>query len=289
MLIFDLKVLGLLTALVLGCFVTLFLVYPVMYSKFATVISFVNASVSATGTGTDGGRMSSSLNGMVFCSLPYLLGIFAALKILQKGLKEKVINPHKMNRNALLAWLYLSLAGVLAALSFLPSAEYQSRVLLMVFLPIARLVPLGIKYVGNEFLNKYPARKKATTILVIMVALIFAFSSYYTASASFDSLGPTITSDQYQELIKIKQDYLNNPHSIIVAGDFQTKYWVQYVLGNNVTISEDQNEIKTKYANHTIYVVTAAGNNQTPGGSQKVTVMREASYFLTTHPFCLTP
>lgn len=89
-------------------------------------------------------------------------------------------------------------------------------------------------------------------MLVIMVALIFAFSSYYTASESFDSLGPTITSDQYQELIKIKQDYLNNPNSVIVAGDFQTKYWVQYVLGNNVTISEDQNEIKTIHQPHHI-------------------------------------
>lgn len=156
--IFDLKILGLLTALVVGCFIALFLVYPVMYSKFATVISFVNAS--ATGTGTSVGRMGSSMTGMVFCSLPYLLGVFVAIKILYNGLKEKVINQNEMNRNTLLAWLYLTLAGVLALLSFLPSAEYQSRFLLMAFLPIALLVPLGIKYVENEFLDRYPTRKR---------------------------------------------------------------------------------------------------------------------------------
>ncbi|HMK54334.1 MAG TPA: glycosyltransferase family 39 protein [Methanobacteriaceae archaeon] len=264
--LFDLKILGLLTALVLGCFVVLFLVYPVMYSKFATVISFFNASAS---NGSNLGMRGSPSTGMIFCSFPYLLGVFAALKILYNGLKEKAISPNEMNRNTLLAWLYLSLAVVLAVLSFLPSAEYQSRFVLMAFLPIALLVPLGIKYVENEFLNRYPVHKKALTAIVIMVALIFAFSSYYTAAASFDGLRPTVTSDQYQELVKIKQDYLNNPGGVIVAGDFQTKYWVQYVLGNNVTISEDQNEITTKYANSTIYVITATGNNQALGGFQK--------------------
>jgi hypothetical protein len=132
--IFDLKILGILSIGVLVCFLILFLVYPVMYTKFSTVISFFNSSSS---TVTEGRIVTSPFTGMIFCSLPYLVGVLSAILILYQGLKEKITTPHGMNRNGLLAWLYLGLAAIIAVLSFIPSSQYQSRFLLMAFLPIA--------------------------------------------------------------------------------------------------------------------------------------------------------
>ncbi|WJI10123.1 glycosyltransferase family 39 protein [Methanobacterium sp. CWC-01] len=278
--IFDLKILIILSIGILGCFIVLFLVYPVMYTKFSTVISFFNSSSSTT----EGRTVTSPFTAMIFCSLPYLVGVLAAIIILYRGLKEKITTPNLMNRNSLLAWLYLALAGVLAVLSFIPSSQYQSRFLLMAFLPIALLVPLGLKFLETESLARYPGRKHIISLLVIMVAVIFAFSSYHTASEGFDNMGPTITTAQYNELVQIKQN-LTVENAVFVAADFQSKYWVEYVLGGNVTTSSSIDEVKTEYPNSTIYVVTLTSTNQlttnqSSGGFQQPNGNYEASFLL---------
>jgi hypothetical protein len=263
--VFDLKILGILSALVGAFFVVLFLAYPVMYTKFGTVISSINSSTTQTG-GTAMG-MSSPVSGVIFLSFPYLLGIAAALIILYRGLKEKItIILPKINKNTLLAWLYISLAVLIAVLVMIPASDYQSRFLLMAFLPVGLLVPLGLKFLETEFLARY-SHKTLTTILVGGVALIFAFSCFYTASESFNNLEPTITSQQYNELLEIKASFANvtDENMVVVASDFQNKYWVEYVLGdvgngNNVTVVENVQGVHENYQNSTIYVISAQSN-----------------------------
>jgi len=274
--LFDLKILGILSIGVLGCFLILFLAYPAMYTKFSTVISFFNSSSS---TVTEGRTVTSPFTGMIFCSLPYLVGVLSAILILYHGLKEKITTPNGMNKNGLLAWIYLGLAAIIAFLSFIPSSQYQSRFLLMAFLPIALLVPLGLKYLENEVLVRYPARKMVITLMVIMIAVIFAFSSFYTASEGFDNMGPTLTSAQYNELVQIKQK-ITDENAVYVAADFQSKYWVEYVLGGNVTTSSNIDDIKTEYPHSTIYVVTLTDSNQTSGGFQQNNGNYEGSFLL---------
>jgi hypothetical protein len=264
--IFDLKILGLLSALVLACFIALFVAYPVMYTKYGTVLSFLNSSSTVTG----GRGISSPVSGIIFCSIPYLLGVAASIIILYRGLKEKTSNSSmistmlKINKNTLLAWVYISLAALLAILIVIPASDYQSRFLLIAFLPIGLLVPLGLKFLETEFLAKYPSKKLPTTLLVLGVAIIFAFSSFYTASESFNNLGPTITSDQYNELVELKASFVNNTDTniVILASDFQTKYWVEYALGDigngkNVTVVENINGVQEKYQNSTIYSISS--------------------------------
>lgn len=288
---FDLKILGILSATVGIFFVILFLTYPVMYTKFSTVLSFINSSTTQTG-GTAIG-MSSPVSGVIFLSFPYLLGIAAALIILYRGLKEKIttiipsqmsktifnnstlnetVPPRnktilsKMNKNTLLAWVYISLAVLIVVLVMIPASDYQSRFLLMAFLPVGLLVPLGLKFLETEFLARY-SHKTLITILVGGVALIFAFSCFYTASESFNNLEPTITSQQYNELLEIKASFANvtDENMVIVASDFQNKYWVEYVLGdmgsgNNVTVVENVQGVQENYQNSTIYVISALSN-----------------------------
>lgn len=265
--LFDLKILCLFGALALILLAILFLAYPVTYTKYNTVLSFFNAS----STVMEGRSMSSPVSGIIFCSLPYLLGVASAFVILYRGLKQRSSNADSplINRNTLLSWAYIALTAVLVILIIIPSSQYQSRFLLMAFLPIGLIVPLGLKFLETEFLTRYPSKKQATTILVAMIAIIFAFSSYYTASESFNNLGPTITTDEYNELLAMKENFSNvkNQNIVILASDFQTKYWVEYALkdvgnGNNITVIENIQGIQDKYQNTTIYSVSTQ-NNQT--------------------------
>nr|WP_054858666.1 hypothetical protein [Methanobacterium formicicum] len=156
---FDLKILGLFTVLVGACFVALFFVYPVMYTKYGTVLSFLNFS----STTTSAGGVSNPVNGLIFCSLPYLMGVVASLIIFYRGLKGKIPSTStsalKINPNTLLAGSYLSLAAALVILVVIPASDYQSRFLLIAFLPIGLLVPLGLKFIETEFLARYPEKK----------------------------------------------------------------------------------------------------------------------------------
>ncbi len=285
--LFDLKILGIVSVTVLTFFAILFLTYPVMYTKFGTVMSsFINSSTTQTGV-TRG--VSSPVSGIIFLSLPYLLGIVAALVILYRGLKEKVTsvlpvemdktlsnnnkifdkNLHsKINKNTLLVWVYISMVVLLAVLVSIPASDYQSRFLLMAFLPVGLLVLLGLKFLETEFLGRY-SQKTIITILVAGVALIFAFSCFYTASESFNDLEPTITPQQYNELLEVKASFANvtNENMVIVASDFQDKYWVEYALGdmgsgNNITVVENVQGVQENYQNSTIYTISTQ-NNQT--------------------------
>lgn len=273
--IYDTKIFGLSGFLVLGCLVVLFLVYPVMYTKYGTVMSFFNSSAAVT----ESGSMSNPLSGIIFCSLPYILGIAASVIILCRGLKEKIVDKDSLiiPKNNLLAWIYISLTIILLILTSITSSQYQSRFLLMAFLPIALVVPLGLKFMETEFMTKYPSKKKVTTILVISIAMIFAFSSYHTASESFKNLGPTITTDEYNELIKMKKSFANSTDEniIILAADFETTYWVEYVLGdlgnnNKVNVTENVQGLQDNYQNFTIYSVSSQDNetSSSPGSAQ---------------------
>jgi len=259
----DLKVMGIMSLMIMVCFMVLFVTYPVMFSKYTTVASFFNIT-STSNSATGAGIMGSSINGSVFFSLPYLLGIAAAIIILYRGFKENITDMGKMKRNTLLAWMYLTLGVVLGVLSMM-STEYQSRFILMAFLPIALIIPLGLKFFENLAILKYPDKKKYTTLLVTSIAVVFAFSSFFVASESFESMSPTITLDEYNELLAIKENQSqNNSNTVIVAQDFQIKYWVEYVLGGNVSESSNIQQLQEEYNNSTIYVVTT-GNGTTSG------------------------
>lgn len=154
---FDLKILGLLSILTVGCTIALFAVYPVMYSKLITVLSFFDLSSSTMSA--NGGDMGESISGTFFLSLPYLVGIFASIMILKQNLEEKLGKNGSINKNILLAWLYLTLAAVLAVMVFLPS-QYRYRFVLIAFLPIALIVPLGLKYIETEVMLRKPDKKR---------------------------------------------------------------------------------------------------------------------------------
>lgn len=233
-----------------------------MFSKFTIVLSFLNNS-STNGSDLGGGGSS---NPLIFVTLPFLLGIFATLTGLYKGLKSKKDNKGVLiSKNTLLAWLYIVLTLVLVILSILPSidSQYKSRFIMLAFVPIALIVPLGLKYI-EKWLSTKSSFKTLKIGLISILAVLFAISSFYGATEEFSSMGPSITTKQYNNLLEIKASYLNgeiDPNGIIVVNDYHTGYWAEYVLGMQVETGT-ADEIQQKYPDKTIYVLTLTENQQ---------------------------
>lgn len=263
MLGFDLKIVGVAGILIIGGLVALFALYPVMFSKFTTVLSFLNNSASESSNFTGG----AAAGPIIFLTIPFILGIIATFNILYNGLKEKLeIQKGLINKKTLLALAYLVMTGVLIILSTLPSidAQYQSRFLLLSFVPIALMVPLGLKLIENWLSKRYPSKNGLKLGLISIIAVIFAISSFYTASEEFSSMGPSITIEQYNDLVQIKANYLDgkiDPNGIIVVNDYHTGYWAQYVLGIQVETG-NADEIQKKYPDRAVYALTLTENKQ---------------------------
>ncbi|MGF7117515.1 glycosyltransferase family 39 protein [Methanobacterium oryzae] len=260
--LFDLKILGLLGVLIIGGLAVLFVIYPVMFSKFTTVLSFLNNSSTS---GSDLGRGGTG-NPLIFFTLPFLLGIFAILTILYRGLKSKNnIQVSVISKKTLLSWLYIVMTVVLVILSILPSidSQYRGRFIMLAFVPIALLVPLGLKYI-ETWLSKKNASKGLKLGLIALIAIIFAMSSLYGATEEFSSMGPSISTEQYNSLLELKNSYLDgeiDSDGIIVVSDYHTGYWAEYVLGMHVETGT-ADEVAQKYSDKTIYTLTLTESQQ---------------------------
>ena len=250
--VFDLKIFGIMGLLIIGAFFVMFTVYPIMLSKFTTVISFFNGT-SSINTGIE-----NSINLTVLLTIPFLLGIYATIKILYTGIIDKnTIEKIVINKKTLLSLAYLIMTAVLIILSVVPS-DYQSRFLAMVFVPIALITPLGLKLIESWLSKNFPEKNIFKIALISIISIIFVMSSFYTAAGAFSGLGPSISSDEYNNLVNIKTNHLSNdidPNGIIMVNDYHTGYWVQYVLGMQVETG-NLTELKAKYPDRKIYGIS---------------------------------
>ncbi len=250
--IFDLKVIGIMGLLIFGTLFAMFTVYPIMLSKFTTVLSFFNDTTSSN-TGIE-----NSINLTLLLTIPFLLGIYSTIKTLFYGIKDRnTIQNIVTNKKTLLSWVYIVMTAVLILLSIVPS-DYQSRFVAMIFVPIALITPIGLKLIESWLSNKYPGNNIFKIGLISIIAVIFAMSSFYTGAGTFSGLGPSISSDEYNNLLHIKTSYISNkidPNGIIMVNDYHTGYWVQYVLGMQVETG-NLTELKAKYPDRKIYGIS---------------------------------
>jgi len=266
---FDLKILGVLCILIIAGLAVLFTIYPVMFSKFTTVLSFLNNSSTSSSDLARG----VSANPTIFLTVPFILGFFATIVVLYRGLKDKIDVIGLISKKTLLSWVYIVMAIVLIGLAVAPSvdSQYKSRFIALAFVPIALMVPLGLKLIEDWLSKKYPSRKWLKIGLISALAIIFAISSFYTATEEFSSMGPSITSNQYNNLLQIKANMSEkiDSNGIILVDDYHTGYWVQYVLGMQVETG-NLSEMQEKYPDQSIYAITLTqgGQSQLKGNSQ---------------------
>lgn len=266
--IFDVKVGLILGILIVGGLAVLFAVYPLMFSKFTTVLSFMNSS--STGSGPDLGRGGSG-NPIIFATLPFLLGAFATFTILYNKIKSrKDIKSAIIDKKTYFAWLYIVMTSVLVILSVFPSidSQYRGRFIMLAFVPIALMVPLGLKYIENRISKKYPSKNVLKMTVITTIAVLFAFSAFYSASGEFSGMGPSISTEQYNELVKLKGSIDND--TIVVVGDYHTGYWVQYVLGTQIATG-NVDDVHQQYPNETVYAISLTENMQRGFGNYQYT------------------
>ncbi len=260
---FDVKIFGIMVLLIIGSLSLMFTIYPIMFSKFTTVISFFNGTTSS-----DRGIVNS-INLTVFLTIPFLLGVYATTKVLFNGIMEKnTIKNIIADKKTLLSCGYLVMTLVLIILSVVPS-DYQSRFIAMAFVPIALITPIGLKLIEKKLSGKFPGKNGFKIGIISIIAIIFAMSSFYTATSTFSTLSPSISSDDYNSLVQIKANYIPekiDPNGIIVVDDYHTGYWVQYVLGMQVETG-NLTELKQKYSYKKLYGLSL---NKTQNSIQKV-------------------
>lgn len=233
----------------------LFTAYPVMFTKFITVLTFFNNS-----TGSSSTAASTSYGLMKFLNIPFLLGLFALFSILYKGFKAKT------DYNMLLtAFAYLVVTSVIIVLSIFPTidSQYQNRFLMLAFIPLALIVPIGIIFLNNLLRTKISSNKRLA--LVLGLSIIFACSGLYSANQSFSSMGPSITQDQYNTLLTLKSNDLGSeidPSGIVIVDDYHTGYWIEYVLGMKVETG-NITDVQQKYPDKKIYTIVLTKNKVT--------------------------
>ena len=259
----GLKILGIVSILVIGGLAVLFAVYPYMFSKFTTVLSFLNNSFTSS-SNLAGGNF---VNPIIFLTVPFILGVLVAIHVLYNGLKEKIdLKMKVIGGSTLLAWVYLVMTVVLISLAVAPSidSQYKSRFIELAFVPIALMVPLGLKFIENWLSKRYPSKRRLKLGLISLIAVLFAISSFYTATGEFSGMEPSITSDQYNNLVSLKENLTSHnidTNGIILVNDYHTGYWVEYVLGMQVETG-NLSEIQKEYPNRSIYAVTLTQNSQ---------------------------
>lgn len=246
-------------AIIIGGLALMFIAYPGMFSLFNSVVSYANGSTTSTFNGSP----SSSDSFMVFLTIPFLLGLLATIKVFYNDIKEKLPsrgrNKGKKNvigvlsNKGILAGIYLVMTAILVLFSVMET-QYQSRFLLLSFIPIALLVPIGLQFIDNLLDRFLPSKKVLSICVIAIIAILFASSSLYAASDSFSSMGPIITTEQYNALSEIKTDYIDNSSSqvVVAVNEFHIGYWAQFVLGTDV-FSGNQNSLESNYSNYTIY------------------------------------
>jgi len=272
----NLKILGLILVIVFGGLAVIFTAFPITFSKLLTFISFFNQTNSSTNNFPGG----DSLNFTEFLTIPLILGVLATIIVFYKDLKENLSKKNKnqisdnynvnnkegLSKKGIITAIYLIILFILAILSIMPS-EYQNRFILLLFIPIGLLVPVGVQLIEKVFINKYPSKKKIIISIIAIIAILFAVSSFYSISES-SNMGPSIGSNQYSALSQIKSDYMNNASNpIVVVNEYHIGYWVEYALGVDV-FSDNISEIKANYPNSTIYYVDLQGEQEMKPNSQ---------------------
>jgi hypothetical protein len=264
---FELKILGLISAgvaLVLGILLTL---YPIMLDKFITVLSLGNSQSQANMNFMQVLFKALSNNGVIFLTVPFILGILVLLKIFYDKVKTKELSSELLSS---VFYLIITITVIILSISPIIDGDYQYRFLLFGFVPLSLISPLCLNLL-NIKLTKIKTIKGIKLGLAAIIITIFLISSVYASSKSFSSMKPIITDEQYNKLMEVKNNYVGtkiDSNGILMGSII---YWPVYILDLKIadwsvyildlkTADGNITEIQKKYPNRKIYSVSLSMN-----------------------------
>jgi len=229
--VFELKLFGI--VIILGTIVItlLIFIYPTTLSNFTNrFTSYLSYLLNISSNPKNPFTKSY----LVFITIPYLIGIIAVSHYLYLGVKKMGKNQGHIiiSKKTYLVWIYLILAIILFILIIIPS-NWQSRFLLLAFLPIALIVPFGLKYVELMISKRFSINFKSRQIIIGIIAFSFALSSLIQVVTFIPRMGPAITMEQYEELEDIKTNYIPsivNDTGVIFVSAYTFGYWIEFLL-----------------------------------------------------------
>jgi len=252
----ELKIIGLIGIGFVGIIIGGIILFPSTLSNLLTRFeSFVGDFT--TGSSDKDTSMFAS-NVLVFLTLPTLIGIVVASIYFVKGLKGRVSEDDKtpLSKETFLVWVYLILFLVIIILTVIPTS-WQERFVLLAFVPIALLTALGVKFIEKQFANSYPSKKGIKLLIVSGFAAIFCISTTIHAIQFMDSMGPILTTEQYEELEYISSNYVPgsiDPDGIFAINSYHFGYWLTYIFDMDATTANVSNDIES-YSGREIYGV----------------------------------
>jgi hypothetical protein len=266
---FELKILGLLAGVTIAALVVLIYVFPTTYSNYYDRISGYVSEIFS-GSSTNSGQSLYDI--LVFVTLPYAIGLLAVLGELAKGIKTRSETGAKpvILRKTFLSWIYVAFGGLIMVLVAIPSS-WQSRFVLLAYVPIVLTVPVGIKKIESWVAHKYPANTRRRVAVVATISLAFVVASFASVVSFVPQMGPSISMQAYEDLEQMKAEYqgqISNSDYIHVEA-FELPYWVEYVLDRPV-VSGDINLSDPTYSGYTVLEIVELSNAQGPfnGGVQ---------------------
>ncbi len=211
----QVKIMGVLILAVAVLVFLVALIIPSTLSTFSKVISFLSV------LGQADSRSSSFL---VFLSLPFVVGLYASI-VEVKDEKESV--SRFVGDVQLIS---ISLVIFFLSLPILPSS-WTSRFIMMAFVPITLLTAFSVVFVEV----KISSAKR----LIYGILAIFLIASIASALVFSNSMGPSITVQQYDALVHIKALIPGtiDPNGVMISSQQTLKYWVEYVLDMTVVSS----------------------------------------------------
>lgn len=276
----ELKIIGMLSVSTVIILIPLFILFPSILTNFSKIESFWSSLFSTSLTSSKAAQLIPPegprpglfivLDIFIYLTIPTLVGIVAILSHLYQGVinRSKEDGAPLTSKKTFLAWVYFVLIGLLFGLSlpFIPE-NWRMRFILLAFLPIALIVPIGLKFIELVIHKKYPTKKQMRQLVILAIAIIFALSAFLNVVIKIPSMGPVITMEQYDELVLIKNEII--PNNIDLNGIIYTRgtvgfpYWVEYVLDMDVE-GGNLNEVAETYLGRPIYGISQIKNVETP-------------------------
>lgn len=249
----ELKIIGLIGLGFVGIIIGGIILFP---STLSNILTRLESFMSDFTTGSDKDSLMFISNALVFLTLPTLIGVVIGAVYLIKGLKGRVSEDEKspISKETFLVWICLILFGLILFLSIL-STSWQERFVLLSFVPIALLTALGVKFIEKQLARTYPNKKGIKNLIISGFAVIFCISTTIHAIQFTESMGPILTTEQYEELEFISTSYIPDtidPTGIFAVQSYHFGYWITYIFDMDSTTANVSDNIDL-YSGREIY------------------------------------
>lgn len=195
---------------------------------------------------------------VVFITAPFVFGFLTLTRNIIESTEVSLVGDCKEKE---LQRLFMSITvAFLAVIIFLLGSpifegSWRMRFILLAFVPISLVSPLALLVVEDVIANVLEKRKHLQ-LATHSIAALMVLATLVSALTFVPTMGPTITEEQYDELVRINEVVFGEQHlvsnEVFVAAAFGMNYWIQLVFDQEA-ISPAQFEAEVNQTSEVTY------------------------------------